>query len=124
MAGSFIKYPFDYIRYGSSTANSNLTTKLIGGVELSENGGESGIIIQNNDLPKAKFIPEWVEFEHECDFDVMQQVEGFTTVNGKKIPNFYGLVQFINENQDTEKGYLFNLKPNGTGQWKILKANR
>jgi hypothetical protein len=124
LASSFLKYPFDYIRYGSSTANSNLTTKLIGGVEVSENGNENGIIIQNKDLPKAKFIPEWIEFQHICDFDIMQQVEGFTTVLGKKIPNFYGLVEFKNENNDIERGYLFNLKPNGSGQWQILKSNR
>ncbi|WP_417237215.1 hypothetical protein [Bizionia paragorgiae] len=124
IASGLIKYPLDYIRYGSSTANSNLTTKLIGGVEVSENGGESGIIIQNKDLPKAKFIPQWIDFEYECDFEVMQQVEGFTTVLGKRIPNFYGLVEFTNEKGSTERGYLFTIAPNGVGRWRVLKSNR
>ncbi|RKS03740.1 hypothetical protein [Flavobacterium sp. 102] len=30
--------PLDYVRYGSSTANSQLKTKLIGGNEYAENG--------------------------------------------------------------------------------------
>lgn len=124
IASSFIKYPFDYIRYGSSTANSNLTTKLIGGVEIYENGGENGRILEDQDLGKAKFVPEWVEFEHICDFEVMSQIEGQTMINGRKVPNFYGLVEYkINQFGDTEKGYLFNLMPNGKGNWRILKSN-
>lgn len=124
IASGMIKYPMDYIRYGSSTANSNLTTRLTGGVEISENGGESGTIVQNQDLPRAKFVPEWIEFEHQCGFDVMQQVNGTSLILGKKIPNFYGLVEFKNKLGDIERGYLFNLKPNGEGLWKLLKSNR
>ena len=125
IASGLIKYPLDFIRYGSSTANSNLTTQLIGSVAVSENGNENGEIIQNKDLPNAKFVPEWVEFEHICDFDVMQQVEGATTILGKEIPNFYGLVEYkINESGDIERGYLFNLRPNNVGSWTVLKSNR
>lgn len=118
-SGGLKKYATDYIRYGSSVANSQLKTKLIGGNEYSENGN-----IINSELQSARFFPEWIEFEYKCDFDVMQLVEGTTTIAGKKIKNFYGLVEFINENNEKEKGFLFNLKPNGKGTWKILKANR
>lgn len=124
IASGLIKYPLDYIRYGSSTANSNLITKKIGGVQVSENGGESGIIIQNKDLKKPKFVPQWIEFEHIADFYVMQQIQGFSVINGKEIPNFYGLVEFENEIGKIERGYLFNMKPNGAGFWRVLKANR
>ena len=119
VAGGLITYPTDYIRYGSSTANSQLKTKLIGKPEYAENGN-----IINSELTRARFIPEWIEFEHECDFGVMQQVFGTTIINGKEIQNFYGLVQFVNENREIERGFLFNLKPNGKGNWKLLKANR
>lgn len=117
--GGFKKYATDYVRYGSSVANSQLKTKLIGKNEYSENGN-----IINSELMKARFFPEWIEFEHVCDFDVMQMVEGKTVILGKEVTNFYGLVEFINEDNEKEKGFLFNLKPNGKGQWKVLKSNR
>ncbi len=119
VAAGLIKYPTDYIRYGSSVANSSLKTRLSGRNEYAENGN-----IINSELDKARFKPEWVEFEHVCDFDVMRQVEGTSKILGKEIRNFYGLVEFINEENEKEKGFLFNLKPNGRGQWKLLTANR
>lgn len=117
--GGFKKYATDYVRYGSSTANSQLKTKLIGKNEYSENGN-----IINSELATARFFPEWIEFEHSCYFEIMQMVEGTTIIAGKEVKNFYGLVEFINEDNEKEKGFLFNLKPNGKGQWKLLKANR
>jgi len=117
--GGFKKYMTDYVRYGSSTANSQLKTKFIGKPEYSENGN-----IINSELMRARFFPEWIEFEHVCDFDIMQAVEGTTIIQGKEIKNFYGLVEFINEDNEKERGFLFNLKPQGKGQWKLLKSNR
>ena len=118
IATGLIKYPSDYVRYGSSIANSNLSTQLIGGVEYAENG-----IIQNQNLESARYKPEIVEFEHEVSFDLLQQVQGKTVVLGEEIPNFHGLVAFRNENGQIEKGFLQNLKPNGNGKWKLLKQN-
>ncbi|AWG25990.1 hypothetical protein [Flavobacterium kingsejongi] len=132
-AGGFKTYITDYVRYGSSTANSNLKTKLRSdsgynlmptstpgnGNEYAENGN-----IINSELQRARFFPEEIEFEHICDFGIMQMVEGTTTILGREIPNFYGLVEFMNEKNELEKGYLFNLKPNGKGIWTVLKANR
>lgn len=112
-------YPTDYLKYGSSTSNSHLKMKPIGGIERYEDGD-----IINSELQKPRFIPEWIEFEHECDFYVMQQVQGVTIIQGKEIKNVYGLVEFLNEDNVWEKGYLFNLKPNDNGKWKVLKANR
>jgi hypothetical protein len=117
--GGFKKYMTDYVRYGSSSANSQLKTKLIGKNEYSENGN-----IINSELETARFFPEWIEFEHVVNFNIVQMVEGKTVIQGKEIMNFYGLVEFINENNEKEKGFLFNLKPNGKGQWKLLKSNR
>lgn len=115
----FKKYLTDYVRYGSSTANSQLKTQLIGKNEYAENGD-----IINSELVKPRFFPEWIEFEYACDFNVMQMVEGSSVFLGKEVKNFYGLVEFTNEFNEKEKGFLFNLKPNGRGQWKILKSNR
>lgn len=118
IASSLTKFPSEKIRYGSSTANSQMKTKLTGGNEYAENGD-----IINSELTRARFVPEWIEFEHECSFDIMQMVQGTTKINGKVIQNFYGTIQFINEKNQIEKGFLFNLKPN-EGKWKLLKSNR
>lgn len=128
--GAFIatcltKYIDKYIMFGGSEGNSQLVTKLIGGQRLKEDGtGETSKIIQNIDLNRARYIPEWLEFEFPADFLIMEQVEGITNILGEDIPNFYGLVQFRNEKGILEKGFLFNLKPTGAGKWKLLKANR
>lgn len=118
------QYSTDFISYISSSANSNLKTKVKSarggdGYEYSE---KQNII--NSQLEKSRFFPEWIEFEHVCDFDVMQQVNGKSTILGKEIPNFYGLVEFTNEFGQKERGFLFNLKPNGKGAWKLLTFNR
>jgi len=118
LASSLVKFATEKIRYGSSTSNSQLKTQLIGGNEYAENGD-----IINGELGKARFVSEWIEFEHECTFDIMQQVQGTTKINGKEIQNFYGTVLFINEDNQFEKGFLFNLKPNEQ-KWKVLKSNR
>jgi len=117
--GGFKKYATDYVRYGSSISNSKLKTKKIGKPEYAEDGK-----IINSELLPARFFPEWIEFEAKCTFDIMQQVEGTSVFFGKEVRNFYGLVEFINEDNEKEKGFLFNLKPNGKGVWKLLKANR
>jgi hypothetical protein len=119
IAAGLAKYPMDYVRYGSSTANSQLKTKLIGRNEYVENGN-----IINSELGTPRFVAEWVEFEHECDFDVMQMVQGTTVIQGNEIPNMYGTVEYQVSDGRWERGFLFNLKPNDKGQWKVLKSNR
>jgi hypothetical protein len=118
LASSLTKFATDKIRYGSSTANSQMKTQLIGSNEYAENGD-----IINAELEKARFIGEWIEFEHDCNFDIMQMVQGTTKINGKVIQNFYGTLEFINDKGKIEKGFLFNLKPN-EGKFKLLKSNR
>lgn len=111
--GCLIKYPNDLVKYKSSTGNSMLNTGY------PENGE-----IQNNELSRPRFTPDIIEFEHEVDFEVSQALVGKTTVNGKNIPNVYGLIEFINEKAEIERGYLLSVKPNGSGKWKLIKAYR
>lgn len=118
ISAGLTKYITDYVRYASSSASSRLKTKLIGSNEYAENGN-----IINSELPRARYVPEFVEFEHEVTFNISQQLQGETIILGKKIPNIYGCIEFINENNEKEKGFLMNLKPNGNGKWKVLKAN-
>lgn len=119
ISASVIKYATNKLKFGSSTSNRQLKTKLDGKNEYAENDD-----IINSELETARFIPEYIEFEHACDFDIMQQVNGYTVILGKKILNLYGLIEFINEDGEIERAFFINLKPNGKGQWKVLKANR
>src|SRR5690606_26986296 len=112
-----VKYPEQFLRFGSSTGNSKLKTKRPNKPELSENED-----IQNNQLDRPRFVPEIIEFEHIVDFDIWQQINGKSVILGKEIMNIYGCVEFTNENGEQEKGFLISLKPNGKGQWKLLKA--
>lgn len=121
-----VKYPLNFIRYGSSVANSGLTTKLkiadypqYGGVAHSENGN-----IQNKDLETARMDGEIIEFEFNVDYDLLQKIQGKTVILGKEVQNFYGLVAFMNENGEIEEGYLEKLSPSGVGKWTINKFNR
>lgn len=118
IAAGLTKYVSDFIVYTKSTANSSLSTKLIGRNQYAENGN-----IINSELGRSKYVPEFIEFEHEVNFEINQLLQGSKVVLGKKIPNIYGCIEFINENGETEKGFLINLKPNKQGQWKLLKAN-
>lgn len=117
IASGLTKYLTDYVRYTSSSANSSLSTKLIGGNEYAENGN-----IINTELGRPRYVPEFIEFEHKVSFEINQLLNGHKIILGKKIPNIYGCVEFTNENGEQEKGFLMNLKPNGKGQWKLLKA--
>ena len=112
------KYPDDKVRFSSSTLNSKLTTKKVGEPARSEDGD---ILI--SDLERPRFVPEWVTFEHPVDFAVNEMVYGKTDVMGRMIPNFYFKIEFINEYGQKEYGYLFELKPNKEGKWKVLTAN-
>ena len=126
IGSGLVKYPLDFIRYGSSIANSGLTTKLkiadypqYGGVAYSENGN-----IQNKDLETARMDGEIIEFEFNVDYDLLQKIQGKTVILGKEVQNFYGLVAFMNEDGDIEEGYLEKLSPSGVGKWTINKFNR
>tara|TARA_R110002167_G_scaffold313655_1_gene519309 strand:- start:4865 stop:7138 length:2274 start_codon:yes stop_codon:yes gene_type:complete len=117
IGSGLIKYPLDFIRYGSSVANSALTT-TINGVSSSENGN-----IRNNQIEKARTDGEIVSFEFNVDYDLLQKIQGKTLILGKEIPNFYGLVAFKNEKGEIETGYIDKVSPNGEGKWTLRKSN-
>jgi len=114
----FDKYLSDFVSYASSVANSKMKTQLIGKDEYAEDG-----IIQNSELEISRFVCEEIEFEHICDYGVMQQINGSTVIQGKTIKNMYGLIEFINEDNEVERGFLLKLSPTGEGKFKVIKFN-
>lgn len=118
LANGFTKYPFEFVLYGSSTANSNLRTKLNGKPAYKENED-----IINSELGKPRFLPEQIEFEYPVNYEILKLIEGFTVINGERVPNLYGLIEFTNDENEIERGYFLNLKPNKEGKWRVIKAN-
>lgn len=133
IAAGLTKYATDYVRYGSSTANPKLKTKLRTDNDYRNdtsatpgNGNEyaDNDKIINSELERPRYVPKFIEFEHVVNYDIMQQIQGYTIIGGEKIYNVYGLVEFINENNEKEKGFLMSVKPNGNGKFKLLTFNR
>jgi len=114
---SLYKYPNDKLRFSSTEGNSQLATKLIGKPEIKEN---ADTLI--SELLKPIFEPEWINLEIPLIQGVLDQLEGSTIINGNKINNFYGLVEFINERNYTETGYLFSAKVKDKISFKLLKS--
>lgn len=92
-----------------------------GNKQLVLDGEKASDPILNATLDRKLFSPQWITFEHTVNFDIMRKLQGSTVINGKQVRNFYGLVSFINEAGSIEKGFLFSVKPEGAGQWKLLK---
>jgi len=119
------KYKDKYIRYTSTEGNSQLKTQLR--TDLYPNSKEyveNGEILIG-DLDKSIFIPEYIEFDYPVDSELLRKING-KSINrdDEEIMNYYGIVEFVNEDGYLEYGYLMELKPNGNGQWKLLKANK
>ncbi len=121
ISGCLVKYPYEHLRYSSSTANSNLETKLIGKPKYKEN--KDGGIIRNDALLKARYVPVVYGFDFPLDFDLSQKIENKSNILGKLVPNTYGLVAFKDRGGNILKGYLEKLRPNGKGSWELKKYN-
>lgn len=113
------EYPNAEIVYGSSTGNSSVIQHRFNREPYAENGN-----ITNSDLRKARYSTEIIEFEYPVNDDLIKLVEGKSSFFGVEIPNVYGLIEFMNEDREIEKGFLLNLKPNKKGKWKLLKFNK
>lgn len=115
-------YRNKFIKYINATYNSFLTMHFIGDVARQEN---EDILV--SDLERPKLLPEEITFEHPIDDDLSDLIFGTTRtlINGsyEDVPNFYFKFEWINENEEIERGYLVNLKPKGKGKFKMIKAN-
>jgi hypothetical protein len=118
IATGLYSYPTAPFKFGSSTANSSMTTQLIGESAVTENAN-----LVNSDLGNPLFGVKKIEFEHTVNEALLQQIKGCTDFNGQEIPNFYCKVQFTNENGQTEYGYIESVEPTGVGKWNLILAS-
>jgi len=116
------------IKYISSKNNTNLAMQFEGvdGLPNEELIVESDDV-RVGDLERARFLPEIITFEHPIDDDLMAQILDTTTKeyqgSNEEIPNVYFKFEWVNEEGNTERGYLLSLKPNKAGVFTMQKAN-
>jgi hypothetical protein len=107
------------IQFGSSKGKSNVTIQAIGETAYTENEN-----IPISALEQPRSVPEKIEFEFAVDTELNKIIDGYTLLNGKKIPNKYGLVEFKNEKGELEKGRIQSMKPNKKGNWELEKYQK
>jgi len=116
------------IKYISKDKNSTLKTHATDDWQkgLDQPYVENEDVVVGN-LERSRFLPEIVEFEHPVDDDLMEWINGTTTMNiggsDEEVPNMYFKFEYTNENGILERGYLLNLKPNKEGKWKMQLSN-
>lgn len=106
------------LQFVNNQGNSELKTKKAGEAALKENQPEVPI----TDLDKPKFIPEWIDGEAPYDQTIMDQLLGKTLINNRWINNYYGLAEFINEQNKKEYAFIYTVKAKDTFTYKLLKA--
>lgn len=105
----------DKVNVIKGTLKNDENFTYLKGIEYSDTDN-----INVSDLDTNLFSTEWVEGDHVVTNEVFKKLNGYTVISGKKVSNFYGLVSFINEDDEPELGYVFKVSPNGKGSWRIL----
>lgn len=113
IAVGIYKEPYKTLNWISSNCYSELITKISGEEELAENGS-----IENIELGKPYTSEYLLKFNGKVFQEMIDQIEGFTTVNGEKIPNWYGKYE-VNVNGYLQQGKLVKVEINGEGKHEI-----
>lgn len=107
-------------RYSVGAGNSELKkTDLITGKEIKENANVNFL-----DLDRNFFNVEKITFNCKISSESIKLLKGHRIINGDRIMNYYGLIEFINEDGYFEYGYLVSLEPKGNGKFELLSANK
>ncbi len=104
------------IRFASSNSNQNMITQRTGEIELAESGN---IVINAIEKPRIEATIS------NLNFRMTQEIEDtlldFTEVNGEKVPNYFGLIQYT-ENGDLRYGRLSKLDGDSESELTTQKA--
>jgi hypothetical protein len=94
--------------------NTELTTRLIDGTDRKENED-----VINSAFAKALFQPIEYTFSKKLTPEQYNLLIGTT----EGIPNYYKLIQFTDDENQTQYGYLMSYEPKDEGTFTLLKAN-
>lgn len=115
---AIVKLRDQAIQFLNSQGNSSLKTKKTGESALKEN--QASIPIP--ELANPLFEPEWIQAERSFSQDILDQITGTTIIKGREVNNYYGLAEFINEKNRTERAFIFSVKIKDKFTFKLLKA--
>ncbi|WP_298527834.1 hypothetical protein [uncultured Christiangramia sp.] len=107
------------IQFVSGKGNSELITKKPGEPELKENQLKTPI----PEFDRPLFEPEWIDAEKEFEQELYEKILGSTVIDGRKINNYYGLWEFLNEQNQPEYAYIFRVRSKDKFTFQLLKAN-
>jgi len=117
---SLLAYKEDNVLFSNSSGNANMITKLPEQIERGENKP-----YPNSDLSRPRFVYEYLDFDFPNNFYIKQQINGyFTDSKGNMVPNFYGMVEYTNENDELTYGWILKVVENDLGSFRLIKANR
>lgn len=106
------------LQFTNSKGNSDLKTFKVDR-SLKENQPEVPV----PELDSPIFEPEWIEAESEFQQEIMDQVLGKTLIDGRWVNNFYGMAEFINEQNKKEYAFIYEVKAKDKITYKLLKAH-
>ena len=120
------------IKYINSKTSTTLFSQLLGDTEGYYENEDFNV----NDLERPRFLPEIITFTHPVSEQLWRQIKGRTEVlidgfdvnqnplsTPDNCPNLYFQFEWINEKQETERGYLLGLKRGTTGEFTMQKVN-
>lgn len=107
--------PDKKIRFGSSNANMRLKT-VMNGIELEENGE-----IRIGDIETARVEAAMTEVTFRMNQIIENMFSGFTKVDGRLVPNYFGLIEY-KVNGQKRYGRLVKLQTRDESKLMMINA--
>ncbi len=108
-------FPKKYITFGSSNSNQNLVT-VKDGFELRENG-----TIKIGDIQKPRIEATKKTVTFKMTQEIQDVLDGYTKVLGKRVNNYYGLVEYVEDGEVTY-GRIIKIENKEKATMEIIKA--
>jgi len=108
-------YPSKKITFSSSNANQNMIT-IKDGFSLAESGN-----LTISDIPKPRIEAKKTSFTFKMTQELENKFAGFTDVNGDLVPNFFGLIEYL-EKGEKRYGRLVKLESSDEAKITLINA--
>jgi len=121
--GGLTDYLNKRIEFGSSQDKTQLKTSLreeLGYKYLSEKSVSERSPVFAFHLDREMFYPEIITFTKTVTREHLETLKQYT--NG--VQNYYGLIEFKDDDGVERKGYLMEVKPEGKGEWTLLSYRK